>query len=49
MTTRSAKAMLYRMKLIYEVVGVIVANDGQGIITINYFSQLNGKYLCQVL
>ena len=40
------------MKLIYEDAGVVVDNDGQRIITIDYFFQLNYKYvegLCRVL
>ena len=44
--------MLSQMKLTYEAVGVVVENDGQGIITIGDFSQLNDKYaegLCQVM
>ena len=44
--------MLSRMKLKYEAVGIIFANNGQGIITIDDFAQLNDKYvggLCQVL
>ena len=52
MTTRSAKAMLSRMKLTYEAVGVFITNDGQGLITIDDLVQLNEKYvegLCRVL
>ena len=45
MTTRSVKAMLSQMKLTDEVVGVVVANYGQGLITIGDFSQLNEKYV----
>ena len=44
--------MLARTNLTDEAVGAVVANDGQGIIMIDYFSQLNGKYvegLCRVL
>ena len=40
------------MNLTDEAVGVIFDNDGQGIITIDDFSQLNEKYvegLCRVL
>ena len=51
-TTRSAKAMLSWMKLIDKAFGVIISNDGQGIITIDDFTQLNEKSvesLCQVL
>ena len=43
MTTRSVKAMLSRMRLTDEDVGVVVANDGHGLIMIDDFSQLNGK------
>ena len=52
MTTRSAKAMLSRMKLTYEAVGVFITNDGQGLIMIDDLVQLNEKYvegLCRVL
>ena len=35
--------MLSRINLIDEAVGIIVTNDGQGIITIDYFAQLNEK------
>ena len=52
MATRVAKAMLYIMKLTYEAVGVVVANFGQGLITINDFAKLNEKSvegLCWVL
>ena len=41
--TRSVKAMLSIMKLTDESVGVVVANNGQGIITIDDFAQLNEK------
>ena len=44
--------MLSRMKLTYEAVGVIFANDGQGLITIDDFTQLNKKSvegICRVL
>ena len=37
MTIRSAKAMLSQMKLTDKSVGVVVANDGQGIIMIDDF------------
>ena len=43
MSTRSAKAMLSIMKLADEAVGIVVANDGQGPITIDDFDQLNEK------
>ena len=36
-------AMLSIMNLKYEAVGAIVANNGQGIITIDDFTQLNEK------
>ena len=52
MTTRSAKVMLSSMKLTYEGVGVVVANNDQGIITIYDLAQLNYKSvegICQVL
>ena len=52
MTTRTTKAMLYQMKLTDEAVGDFIANDGQGIITIDDFYKLNNKFvegLCQVL
>ena len=52
MATRGAKVMLSGMMLKYESVGVVVANDVQGIITIDNFAQLNMKSvegLCQVL
>ena len=45
MTTRSARAMLYRKKLTDEAIGVIIANDYQGIIKIDNFAQLNEKYV----
>ena len=38
MTTSSAKAMLTWMKLTDEAVGVVVANDGHGLIMIDDFS-----------
>ena len=43
MATRIAKVMFSRMKLTNEAVGVVVANDGQGLITIDYFAPLNDK------
>ena len=43
METRAEKAMLSRMNLTDEAVGVVVANDGQGIIKIDDFAQLNEK------
>ena len=43
MDTRAEKAMLSRMNLTDEAVGVVVANDGQGIITIDDLAQLNEK------
>ena len=52
MATRSTKEILYWMKLTDKYVGVVVANDGQGLIKIGDFSQLNNKSvkgLCQVL
>ena len=52
MATRNANTMMAQMKLTDEAVGAIVANDGQGIITIDYFPQLNDKYvegLCRFL
>ena len=45
MTTRSDKAILSRMRLTNEPFGVVVANDGQGRITIDYFAQLNETYV----
>ena len=44
--------MLSRMNLKDEAIGVVVANDVQGIIKIDGFYQLNEKYvggLCRVL
>ena len=44
--------MLSRMKLTDEAIGVVVANNGQELITIDYFAQLNNKSvegLCCVL
>ena len=52
MATRSTKEILDWVKLTDKYVGVVVANDGQGLITIGDFSQLNNKSvkgLCQVL
>ena len=43
MATRNMKSMLSIMKLTDESVGVVVANNGQGIITIDDFAQLNEK------
>ena len=37
------KTMLAQMMLIYEAVGVVIANDGRGLILIDDFSQLNEK------
>ena len=37
--------MLSRMKLEDETVDVVVANDGQGLVTIDEFAQLNEKYV----
>ena len=45
MANRSVKAMLSRMKLTDEAVGVAVVNNGQGIITIDGFAQLKEKYV----
>ena len=50
--TRSAKLMLSWMNLTDEAGCLIISNDGQGLITIDDFSQLNEKFLdglCQVL
>ena len=44
--------MLYRMKITEEFIGVVVANDGQGIISVDDFAQLNEKSvegICWVL
>ena len=52
MSTRGAKAMFSIIKLTYEAVVLVVANNGQGIITIDDFAPLNEKSvesLCQVL
>ena len=43
MATREAKAMLSRMKLTEEAVGVVVDKNGQGIVTNDDFTQLNEK------
>ena len=43
MATRSEKVMLARINLTYEAFDVVVANDGQGIIWIDDFAQLNEK------
>ena len=43
MATRGEKEMLSIMQLKYGYVGVVVANDGQGIIKIDDFAQLNEK------
>ena len=43
MTTKSMKVILSQMKLIDEAAGVAVANNGQGLITIDDFSQLREK------
>ena len=45
MATRNMMTVLAQMNLIYESVGVIIANDGQGIITIDDIAQLNEKYV----
>ena len=45
MNNRSAKGVLSRSKLMDEAIGVVVANYGKGIITMNYFDQLNEKYV----
>ena len=52
MATSGEKAVLYIMNLTDEAVGVVVSNDGQGLITIEYFAQLNEKSvagICRVL
>ena len=52
MANRGSKAVLSIMNLIDEAVSVLVANNGQGLIMIDYFPQLNEKSvegLCQVL
>ena len=43
MSTRNAKSMLAQMKLTDKSVGIIISNDGQGLITIDDLSQLNEK------
>ena len=45
MSTRVAKAMLSRMNLTYEAIGVVVTNKNQGLITIDDSAQLNEKSL----
>ena len=45
MAARGAKAMISIIKLKEEGVGVVVAIDGQGLITIDDFAQLNQKYV----
>ena len=37
--------MLPQMKLTNKDVGVVIAKDGQGLITIDDFTQLNEKYV----
>ena len=52
MVTNYIKTMLVQMKLTDEAYSVVVANDGQGIISMDYFPQLNEKYvegLCWVI
>ena len=52
MAIMGANAMLSIMKLTDEAIGVVVAKDGQGIIIIDDFAQLNEKSvegLCRVL
>ena len=52
MATIGAKVMMSRMNLIEGAVAVFIANNGQGLITIDDFSQLNEKSvegLCRVL
>ena len=43
MATRGAKSVLSRMDLKDEAVAVVVANNYQGLFTIDYFPQLNEK------
>ena len=43
MSNRNVMTILDLMKLTDEEVGVVVANDGQGLITIDDFAQLNEK------
>ena len=52
MVTRNTEAVLARMNITGKDVGVVVAYNGQGLITIDDFSQLNNKSvegLCRVL
>ena len=52
MATIGVKLMLSWMKLTDKAASVVVANDGQGVITIKDFAQLNDKAvesLCRVL
>ena len=52
MNTIISKGILSRSNLTDEAVGVVIANDGKGLITIDDFDQLNDKYvegLCWVL
>ena len=52
MATIGAKVMMSRMNLTEGAVAVFIANNGQGLITIDDFSQLNEKSvegLCRVL
>ena len=52
MATRSTKAILSKMNLKDEVFGVVVARNGQGLINIDDFTQLNDKSvegICRVL
>ena len=43
MATRVAKVVLSRMKLTDKSFAVVVSNNGQGLITVDDFSQLNDK------
>ena len=43
MVTRGSKAMLSRMNMADEAVGIVVANNGRGLIKIDDFAQLNEK------
>ena len=45
MASRNTKMIIVKMKLTDEAVCVFFANDGQGIITIDDFAQLNEKYV----
>ena len=52
MANRNEKTMLSWKNLTYESVGVIVANDGQGLIIIDDFDQFIEKYvegICRVM